>query len=60
MLGIEQNATEKEIQKAYKKQALMWHPDRHSNKSEEEQKEAEIKFKEVAEGYEVLNDPKKR
>jgi len=38
----------------------MWHPDRHSSKSEEERKEAEIKFKEIAEGYEVLNDPKKR
>lgn len=60
LLNIPKDAGEKEIQKAYKKAALLWHPDRHSSKSEEERKEAEIKFKEIAEGYEVLNDPKKR
>lgn len=60
MLGITKDAELREIQKAYKKAALLWHPDRHSSKGEEEQKEAEHKFKEISEGYEVLNDPKKR
>lgn len=60
LLNVAKDATEKEIQKAYKKQALLWHPDRHANKPEEEIKAAEMKFKEVSEGYEVLNDPKKK
>lgn len=60
LLGVEEKADDAAIKKAYKKSALLWHPDRHSNKTEEEQKEAELKFKEVGEAYEVLSDPKKR
>ena len=60
MLGVSKDAELRDIQKAYKKSALMWHPDRHSSKGEEEQKLAEDKFKEISEGYEILNDPKKR
>ena len=55
-LSLSPSCTEPEIKKAYKKAALKWHPDR--NKDNEE--EAEKKFKEVAEAYEVLSDPEKR
>ncbi len=53
-LGISKNATADDIKKAYRKQALQYHPDR--NKS----KEADMKFKEVTRAYEVLSDPQKR
>mmetsp|Transcript_24275 Transcript_24275/g.26968 ORF Transcript_24275/g.26968 Transcript_24275/m.26968 type:complete len:348 (-) Transcript_24275:126-1169(-) len=55
-LNISRNATQSEIRKAYKKQALKWHPDRNQDNKEA----AEEKFKEVSEAYEVLNDPEKR
>lgn len=60
ILGISKDATDEQIKKAYKKQAVKWHPDRWGDKSEEEQKKAEENFKEVAEAYEVLHDPQKR
>jgi DnaJ family protein B protein 4 len=56
ILGISKDADEETIKKAYKTQALKWHPDRNPNKKEE----AEKKFKEVAEAYEVLSDSQKR
>jgi molecular chaperone DnaJ len=54
-LGVNQDATEKEVKKAYKKLAMKYHPDRtQGDKSKEET------FKEVKEAYEILNDDQKR
>lgn len=55
ILGITKKASAAEIKKAYKKKALQYHPDRNKN-----DKDAEEKFKEAAEAYEVLSDPNKR
>lgn len=54
ILGVSKTANAQELKTAYRKQALQWHPDR--NKS----KEAEAKFKEVNEAYEVLSDAQKK
>ncbi|MBO8160853.1 MAG: molecular chaperone DnaJ [Thermosipho sp. (in: Bacteria)] len=56
ILGVSRNATEDEIRKAYKQLIKKWHPDKHH----ENKKEAEQKFKEIQEAYEVLSDPEKR
>ncbi len=55
VLGVSKNASEDEIKKAYRKIAIKYHPDRNPDN-----KEAEEKFKEAAEAYDVLHDPQKR
>ena len=56
ILGVPKNAAEKDIKSAYRKLARKWHPDANPNN----QKEAEEKFKELQEAYEVLGDSDKR
>ncbi len=55
VLGVDKNATEEQIKKAYRTIAIKYHPDRNPGN-----KEAEEKFKEAAEAYDVLHDPQKR
>ncbi|MDN6884957.1 molecular chaperone DnaJ [Variovorax sp. CAN2819] len=56
-LGVPKNASEEEIKKAYRKLAMKHHPDRNHGDTS---KEAEAKFKEVKEAYEMLSDGQKR
>lgn len=58
-LGLQDNASYDEVKKAYKKMAIKYHPDKQSNKSNEEKVDAEKKFKEIAEAYEILTNKDK-
>jgi len=55
VLGLQKGSTEDEIKKAYRKQAMKYHPDRNEGDSK-----AESKFKDISEAYAVLSDQKKR
>ena len=55
VLGVGRNATAEEIKKAYRQQAIKWHPDKNPG-----DKAAEEKFKEAASAYEILSDPEKK
>jgi molecular chaperone DnaJ len=54
LLGVARDASDGDIKKAYRKAAMEWHPDRNRTP------EAEARFKEITEAYEVLRDPQKR
>lgn len=56
LLGVDKNASDAEIKKSYRSKAMKYHPDRNKDNPEE----AEIKFKQIKEAYEILSDPKKR
>ncbi len=55
ILGVEKTADEEEIKKTFRKLAKQWHPDKNQGN-----KQAEEKFKEISEAYEVLSDSEKR
>ncbi|MDR2127102.1 MAG: molecular chaperone DnaJ [Prevotellaceae bacterium] len=55
VLGVQKNATDEEIKKAYRQKAIQYHPDKNQGN-----KEAEEKFKEAAEAYDTLSDANKR
>src|SRR5690606_8977392 len=55
ILGVDRNASKDDLKKAYRKLAMQYHPDRNPDN-----KEAEEKFKEAAEAYEILSDANKR
>lgn len=55
ILGVNKNATEQDIKKAYRRMAMKYHPDRNPDNAD-----AEAKFKEVKEAYEILSEPQKR
>ena len=55
ILGVDRKASEEDIRKAYRKLAMQYHPDRNPN-----DKQAEERFKEINEAYQVLSDSKKR
>ena len=60
VLGVDKSASENDIKKAYRKAAMKYHPDKFANASDAEKKDAEEKFKEINEAYQVLSDSQKK
>ncbi|XP_020085676.1 chaperone protein dnaJ 72 isoform X1 [Ananas comosus] len=59
-LGLRRDASKEEIKEAFRRSALRFHPDRHSNASEEVKDAASVRFKQASEAYEVLIDERMR
>jgi DnaJ family protein A protein 5 len=59
VLGVARDASDDDLKKAYRKLALLWHPDKHST-TPETYAEAETRFKEIQAAYEVLREPNER
>ncbi|EYU43599.1 hypothetical protein MIMGU_mgv1a026130mg [Erythranthe guttata] len=55
ILKVNRNASDEDLKKAYRRLAMIWHPDKNANKQE-----ADAKFKQISEAYDVLSDPQKR
>lgn len=61
ILGVDRSASGEDIKKAYRKLALKWHPDRIKDQNDQGKKEeAQKKFQEIGEAFEVLSDPEKK
>lgn len=60
VLSLESSATTDAIKKAYRRLALIYHPDKHANSSEETRTDASTKFQQVGVAYTVLSDEKRR
>ncbi|KAK9278684.1 hypothetical protein L1049_028258 [Liquidambar formosana] len=56
ILKVNRNASEEDLKKAYRRLAMIWHPDKNPNNK----RDAEAKFKQISEAYDVLSDPQKR
>ena len=56
VLGVPEDASEEEIKKAFRKQAIRWHPDKNPDNAEE----AEERFQEINNAYEIVSDKRKR
>jgi DnaJ family protein C protein 9 len=59
-LSLQKSATAEEVRKAYRKQALKYHPDKHASKNDKEKEELGKEFQKVGFAYAVLSDEKKR
>lgn len=57
ILKVNRNASDEDLKKAYRRLAMIWHPDKNHNSNKTE---AESKFKQISEAYDVLSDPQKR
>ncbi|CAN4100451.1 unnamed protein product [Withania somnifera] len=57
ILKVNRNASEEDLRKAYRRLAMIWHPDKNLGSNNYE---AEAKFKQISEAYDVLSDPQKR
>ncbi|CAI5714937.1 unnamed protein product [Peronospora effusa] len=60
ILGVSRRSDAKEIKKAYRKQALEWHPDKHTDKHETEREEVQKRFHDIAEAYEIMSNEEMR
>jgi len=59
VLGVAKNASDDDIKKAFRKLSIKWHPDKHQDDNDDKE-EAEKKYREIVEAYDVLKDPKKK